>query len=393
LNDLNVLNSVDDPGVFMSKHGFKVFDSDMHILEPADLWQRYIDKQFKHRAPIGTTDHVRDLRLVGPDGRAWGRPMDPPPGTLPPPGQIFHKNQKLFKRHNGRGWSPQVQLDAMAEEGIDVAVLYPSRGLNLLAIPELEADFAAALARTYNDWLYDFCQADPNIMRGAGMISPFNIDDAIGASRRCVQQLGFRAIFLRANIVNGHNWHDAYYEPLWSALEALGAPLGFHEANNSAARQAGENFGYDFMLRHTYAHPVEQRLTVGAFCGGGILRRHPKLRVAFLEGNCAWLPFLMWRLDEHWEQYGDQWAPALDQPPSYYFKRQCYASVECDEEPAKYAIDYLGNERLVFSTDFPHVDTKYPKAVERFLELPFSEDDKRKILWDNCATYYGMTGM
>jgi hypothetical protein len=52
----------------MANNGFKVLDSDMHILEPADLWQRYIDKKFKHRAPIGTTDHVRDLRLVGPDG-------------------------------------------------------------------------------------------------------------------------------------------------------------------------------------------------------------------------------------------------------------------------------------------------------------------------------------
>ena len=58
-----------------------------------------------------------------------------------------------------------------------------------------------------------------------------------------------------------------------------------------------------------------------------------------------------------------------------------------------YAVDYLGNERLVFSTDFPHVDTKYPKAVERFLQLPLTDEDKRKILWDNCAAYYGVVGM
>jgi predicted TIM-barrel fold metal-dependent hydrolase len=376
----------------MSNQGYKVLDSDMHILEPADLWRRYIDKKFVDRAPVGTRDHVRDLRLVGPDGRAWGRPDDPPAGSLPPPGHIFHKNQKLFAPHNQRGWSAQVQLDAMEEEGIDVAILYPSRGLNVLAIPDLEPEFAAALARAYNDWLCDFCGADRTNLVGAGMISPFDIDSAVAEARRCVNELGFRAIFLRANIINGRNWHDPYYEPLWSALEELDVALGFHEANNSAARQAGDNFGYDFMLRHTYAHPVEQMLAVGAFCGGGILARHPKLRVAFLEGNCAWLPFLLWRLDEHWEQYGDQWAPALDQPPSYYFKRQCYASVECDEKPAKYTIDYLGNERLVFSTDFPHVDTKYPTAVQRFLELPIGADDKRRILWDNCAAYYGMTG-
>ena len=60
----------------MAKNGFKVLDSDMHILEPPDLWQRYIDGRFKSIAPVGTTDHVRDLRMVGPDGRAWGRPVD-----------------------------------------------------------------------------------------------------------------------------------------------------------------------------------------------------------------------------------------------------------------------------------------------------------------------------
>ncbi len=375
------------------KNGFKVLDSDMHILEPADLWQRYIDSRFKHLAPIGTTDHVRDLRLVGPDGKAWGRPVDPPPGTLPPPGHVFHKNEKLFKPHNERGWSPQVQLDAMAEEGLDLAILYPSRGLNVLSIPGMEPQFAASLARAYNNWLYDFCQADPGKMIGAGMISPFNISDAIAECERCVKELGFRAIFLRANIVNGHNWHDPYYEPLWFALESLNVALGFHESNSSAARQAGEQFGYDFMLRHTFAHPVEQMYAMGSFCGGGILDRHPKLRVAFLEANCGWLPFLLWRLDEHWELYGDQWAAELKNPPSFYFKRQCYASVECDEEPVKYAIDYIGNERLVFSTDFPHVDTKYPRAVERFLELPLGDEDKRKILWHNCAEYYDIMGL
>jgi predicted TIM-barrel fold metal-dependent hydrolase len=374
----------------MAKNGFKVLDSDMHILEPPDLWQRFIDSKFKDYAPRGTTDHVRDLRMVGPDGEAWGRPADPPPETIPPPGHIFHRNQKLFKPHMERGWSAQVQLEAMDEEGIDLAVLYPSRGLNALSIPDMEPELAAAIARAYNNWLYEFCQADTSKLKGAGMVSVFNIDDAISEAQRCVQQLGFRAVFLRANIVNGHNWHDPYYNPLWSALEELDVPLGFHESNTSAGRQVGDQFGYDFMLRHTFSHPFEQMLAVGSFCGGGVLERHPKLRVAFLEGNCGWLPFLLWRLDEHWEMFGDQWAPELKNPPSQYFKRQCYASVEADEEPVKYAVDFVGNDRLVFSTDFPHVDTKYPKAVERFLQLPIGVEDKRRILWDNCAAYYGI---
>ena len=102
------------------------------------------------------------------------------------------------------------------------------------------------------------------------------------------------------------------------------------------------------------------------------------------------MPFLLWRLDEHWEQEGDVYAPELKMPPSEYFKRQCFASVEADEEPVKYVIDYMGNERLVFSTDFPHGDSKFPTSVARFLKLPIGDEDKRKVLWDNCAQYYGI---
>lgn len=63
---------------------------------------------------------------------------------------------------------------------------------------------------------------------------------------------------------------------------------------------------------------------------------------------------------------------------------------ECDEVPVKYVIDAIGDDRIVFSTDFPHGDSKFPRAVASFLELPIAEESKRKILWDNCAAYYGL---
>jgi len=127
------------------------------------------------------------------------------------------------------------------------------------------------------------------------MISPFDVDDAVSEARRCVKELGFRGVFLRPNIVKGRNWHDPYYEPLWTLLEELQVPLGFHEGAGALLPQVGEQFGANAMLKHVYCHPVEMMLAAGSFCMGGILERHPRLRVAFLEGNCGWVPFLMWR--------------------------------------------------------------------------------------------------
>ena len=369
-------------------NGFKVLDSDMHIQEPADLWQRHIDPQFLDRAPRGSTaTGGRDSRMTDPDGRPWGMPQYM--GKIRR-GKAGAETAERFKHFDELGWGPDTQLKAMDVEGIDVAVLYPTRGLFALSIPDMDPRLAAAVARAYNDWLHHFCQADPNRLVGAGMISPWDIEDAIGEARRCVKELGFRGVFVRQNEYAGRNWHDPYYDPLWSTLEELDIPIGFHMGSPGALPNVGDRFGDNLMLSHAINHPVEQMCAIASFCAMPVLEQHPNLKAAFLEANCAWLPYLLWRLDEHWERQGDVFSPELKMLPSEYFKRQCYASVEPDEEPAKYVVDYMGSDRLVFSTDFPHGDSKFPVAVESFLQLPLSDDDKRKILWDNTAAYYGI---
>jgi uncharacterized protein len=372
----------------MARNGFRILDSDLHIMEPPDLWQRYTDAKYKHLAPIGLNEVVRDLRCVHPDGSLWGMPARPVNSLGN--GKTYNRDVNRYQGYHDRGWTSEVQLEAMDIEGIDVATLYPTRGLHTLAEPNMDPPLAAALARAYNDWLYEFCQRDPSRLVGVGMISPFDIDDAVAEARRCMTDLGFRGVFLRANIMNGRNWHDRYYDPLWATLVEFDVPIGFHESASSAARQVGEQFEPDFLLRHTYSHPVEQMMALGAFTAGGVCERHPRLRAAFLEGNCSWLPWLLWRLDEHWEMFADVWSPDTTMKPSEYFKRQCWVSVDCEETPLKYAVDYLGkSDKIIFSTDFPHVDAQFPHSSDEFLKLPITDEDKRKILWDNCATFYG----
>jgi predicted TIM-barrel fold metal-dependent hydrolase len=121
---------------------------------------------------------------------------------------------------------------------------------------------------------------------------------------------------------------------------------------------------------------------------GGVLERFPRLKVAFLEGNCSWVPWLLWRMGEYVEMLGSAEYPDLKLPPREYFKRQCYASVECDEITAKHLPEFGLEDNVVFSTDYPHTDVKYPHAVDSFLKLPFPGDTKRKYLWDNCARLY-----
>lgn len=139
---------------------FKVLDSDIHIIEPADLWQRYIDAEFRERAPSGLTEDAGDLRLAF-DGKPWGRVAGAADARRRRQGHDYAHNQERWRPFQERGWTAKVQLEAMDTEGIDVAVIYPSRGLFALTIPAMEPRFAAAMARAYNNWLYDFCQENP----------------------------------------------------------------------------------------------------------------------------------------------------------------------------------------------------------------------------------------
>ena len=372
----------------MAKNGFRVFDSDMHVLEPPDLWERYIDPGFRRRAPRGSTRTPLDLGVTVDGTDAFQFTPHAARLSLQERG-----GTERFAEDIARGFDAVAQLRAMDREGIDVTVLYPSRGLFANSYPDMDPTFSTAIARAYNDWMADFCHAgDPRRMYGAAMVPIQDVAAAIGEARRAVTEAGFKAIFLRPNPPRpGEYWHHRRFDPLWAAIQDLEVPVGFHEGVASRMPTVGaDRFGYqEFALQHACSHSMEQMLAVAAMTLGGVLARFPRLRVAFLEGNGSWLPFWLWRLDEHWENPGRHENPALALKPSEYFYRQCFVSVECDEAAARPAVDLCGADCFVFSTDYPHYDTKYPEATSRFLRLPLADDAKRRILWDNCARLYG----
>src|SRR5205085_6979119 len=116
----------------------------------------------------------------------------------------------------------------------------------------------------------------PNRLLGAGMISLHDVADAIAETRRVAEEYGFRSVFMRSSfpMVNGRNWYDPYYEPLWETLEELKMPIGFHESTGSRARQIGDHLADNFPIRRIFSQPMEQIMGLGTFLAGGVLARH-----------------------------------------------------------------------------------------------------------------------
>ena len=209
------------------------------------------------------------------------------------------------------------------------------------------------------------------------MVAPHDIAAAVDETRRCVEEYGFKAIYLAPGCVNRKPWHHRDYDPLWAECQKQGIAVGFHGGGRTLLTpdfSLGDIFGDRLMMWHTFNQPLGVMAAAVSLIGGGVLERFPELRVALLEGNCSWAPWLMHRLDEHHEWVGWYEARDLTRKPSEYFRSNCFVSVEADEETVVHYLDWFGDDNLVFSTDYPHGDSQYPHAVETFRKLPLSEE-------------------
>jgi uncharacterized protein len=391
----------------MSREGFLIMDSDLHLMEPEDLWARYLDEPYRANPPKffgaqkqslapnkedkGNTDTIFGMEVQGQVIPAFANAQ----GAIRQSRELARRSRARhphFQVARARGFDPASTLAAMDIEGIDVAVMYGTRGRQILMYDDLAPDYAAALARAYNNWAHEYCQSHPERLRFAGQVAMHDIGLAVEEARRCVNKLGAVAIIGTPNPVNWLHLHDEAVEPLWNELERLNVPIGFHPTGNSSLK---DDVGRRFVGHNNYqpiAHaargPMELMMAMASMTTGGVLERHPKLRCAFLEGTAGWLGWWLWRLDDHWEKFGPGCEQPLSMLPSEYFRRQCYIALDVDEEPAVEVIKEIGAEYFVCSTDYPHPDGAFPEAFKQFFGLPLSDDQRRKILWENCARLY-----
>ncbi|HEX6440849.1 MAG TPA: amidohydrolase family protein [Stellaceae bacterium] len=393
----------------MAREGFFILDSDLHMMEPDDLWARYLDEPHRQNPPRffgGQKEKLAEKSedkghadtIMGMEVQGLAIPAHATQAGATVSSRELRRRSRARHPHfqvaRARGFDAVSTLAAMDIEGIDVAVMYGTRGRQILCHDDLKPDYAAALARAYNNWAADYCKTDPQRLKFAAQIAMHDVPTAVEETRRAVNELGAVAVIGTPNPVSGQHLHDEACEPLWDALEELNVPIGFHPTGNtSLTDDAGHRYvGHANFhpIAHAIRNPVELMGAIASLTTGGVMERHPKLRAAFLEGTAGWLYWWLWRLDDQWEKFGPGCERQLSMLPSEYFRRQCYIALDVDEEPAVDVVNNLGAEYFVVSTDYPHSDGAFPEAMQQFLGLRLSDEQRRKILWDNCARLYGI---
>ena len=268
-----------------------VIDADGHVSEPAEMWEQYLPSGYEIYAPRRVRDQA-------------GNPRNEVAGHLLP--HIPQAPEWLAPGRPTGGFDPKARLVDMDAEGIERSILFPTTGLFFGGVedPEIEA----VLCRAYNDWLADYRATDPERLVGVAMVSQGDVDAAVAEVRRAATDLGCVGVMVRPNVLHGRNLDHPDYEPLWAAVEELGITLSVHEGTTLNVAQSGDRFD-TFAFRHACSHPHEQQMGLLSLICGGVLERHPGMRVVFLESGCGWVPAWLERLDEHMEHWRHATTP------------------------------------------------------------------------------------
>ena len=376
----------------MSRDGFKIVESDLHLMEPPNLYDDYMEPEYRALAPrwgarpeSGLLDwQVQDGKLPAVD---WLRK------EMLSRKHLDDGSSHHYAEEKREGYTPGLTLKAMDREGIDIAILFRTYPQMAIQVDGQDPRYSLAVCRAFNNWLSEFVQADPDRLRGSAVLALNDVPAASQEAIRAVKDQGAVAVTLLPTSVDDRMPHDRECDRLWDTLQDLDVPVTFHDTSQGySARNPGNWFREhpnNLVLIHTFSFPITLMLTIGCMTAGGVLHRFPKLRMAFLEGNCSWVPWLLYRLDEQWKIYGDSQEVQLAHLPSHYFKERCYVSVETDGELLCQVVETIGDDNIVLSTDSPHTDSNYPFALEKFLAYyKVSDATKKKILWDNCARLY-----
>jgi len=384
------------------RSGYIIIDSDRHLLEPPTLWIDRMDNKYRDRAPHIVGEFSATVLVDGSTnngGTKWnGMTREQllaarrSGSLLPGFGNDIHWRSTYYDAICNDFDSASYVRD-MDRSGVDVAVCFGSAQLYFNWRDKLDAEFAAATCRAYNDWLHEYCSIAPYRVFGIASVPMQDVKLAVQEATRAVKDLGLVGFYLRPNPLLGRQWHDKEYDYFYSAVEELGKPICFHEGASTNMPQARLPYGKTFYSRHAMSHPFENMLASLSMCALGVFERHPKLNAFFAECTCGWIPPWVDWMDDLIENPAFNQGVKLKEKPSVYYKRQGMVSCESGDETLPSTEALIGQDNMLWASDYPHPDEtmKFPETVMPMVtDEHISRDFIRKILWDNPNQFFGL---
>jgi uncharacterized protein len=362
-----------------------VVDADGHVNEgDVDLSGR-LPERLRSRGPISLKDNQGYPRILL-EGRIWGTAEGPGPSVTGP------FTDKARKGRPGM-IDPVERLRDMDTEGIDVAVLFGTQ-IALTVNGLMSGELAGALCHAVNEWLLEYCAADPRRLRAVGLI-PCQAPAAAVKELEWVAERGAASAMLPTNVY-GRNLGDPFFFPIYEAAERIGITLSVHPQTGhegvpgvSGVMAAGTPRFFKYAYVHMTAFPFELMIAMMHMIGEGVFDRFPRLRVGFMEGGAGWLPFWMERLDEHVEKLAPQ-MPDLRRRPSEIIKSdQVVLTCESEESGLDRVLEAAGPGTVLYASDYCHWDCNFPDSVRDICEArDLGLAQRERILGGNAVEFF-----
>lgn len=364
--------------------------SDSHIVEPPDLWTSRMKGEFAERAPRVVSEEKGDWWYI--DGKRSMSFLGVQTGDR------FEKDardlitQARWEDVRSAAYDPRAFVEENERDGVVASVIYPSEALLAYAVPD--SALCSAIMETFNDYIAEFCSADPARTKGIALI---NVDDpgaGVKEMRRC-REAGLAGAMITVLPPVGQAYDHPRYEPLWAAAADLDMPLSMHVATGRefASVDANQPSVVEVKESAFYLQDHFIRKSLGELIFSGVFERYPGLRVGSVEHEVCWIPFFLSQMDYCYTDRplrGDWHRFSAGVLPSDFFRNNCFVSFQEDAVGIR-TRDVFGVHTLMWASDYPHTESTFPRSQEilgKILEgVP--EDEQALIVRDNTAKLYG----
>jgi uncharacterized protein len=381
------------------KDGLRVFDADTHVEPTAEVIDQYVDPGFRSRLP-----ELAPFRQPVRPGNPGGAPGK----------HVYRYGQISFRRilgeaapretHSGRDthWMGSKQprlgtqddqaesrIQDMDDEGTDTHFCIPTAWTSLVGHPDPSIE--VNIIRAFHRHMANFSGNHPDRLQSMIVASARDVDAAVREIREWGKSRWAVAVMplVTKDIPADHPSLD----PIWKAAVDHDLPIAHHSFTWTPPYFPGAFDLWDnVFLGRLASHPWGAMRFIASVIGGGIMDRYPDMRVGTLECGFGWLPFWGKRMDEQYAYVGS--TQELKMKPSEYLKSGRYfCSVERHEGDDMFRMvsSFLGDDVLMYASDYPHSECQFPETVENFLAWQMKPAQRAKLMAGNADRFFKRT--
>ena len=382
--------------------GYRVWDADTHFQPSVETIVEYLEPAYRARLaefepfkrPVKTgragqklSEPFKNWYRFGGSAEGWGQRQARRLGEAGPrEGEERHFQQFMGRIYPTVGVEDDLidkRIEEMDQEGVDTQFLV----CNAFGSHE-DPDVDMAFIRALHAYLDEVCGRYPGRFTSMLQTTSRDVEGSVTEMRRWEGAPWATAMTVHLPLDYPIDHPDL--EPIWAEASRQGLTVVHH---SSASGYPGERDLWDNpFLGRTASHPWGAMRTVGAFFGSGIMDRRPDLKLAILESGFGWIPFWARRMEDQ-VTYMGYVADGLKQSMwEYTTGGRFFAAVVLHEgeDMVRMVNSLCGDEMLMFSSDYPHAESRFPDSVDIVLGWDsIDADAKRKLFWENAERCFG----